>query len=361
MQRVHAQSNPQAKYEEYTEALSVFNDALLNEACRPLADPPASSCENETNTESSGINPIYLALHKKCKLASNVIKRYESIPGFLKSYTLSSKWPGPRRLSNAMSQSMSGPSSGVKRSNFRPGGKVPINQVKIPSANSANSSVSSSARKRSLTPTLEVTSSDRATAPPQAAIKFLKALNSGSVSNGSTRKRMKHDMNLKDSSSYNDKEFNDKDDTSSSSRSEQEEISEMAGSTTENDSIQRDPLLDQQERQRENDDSKIQPEAISNKLDSTGMIFDVGDEVLCYYESDQKWYECIVRNVHREIVHGKTKTEDDPHTVVNVSPKRLSRNKNKTDQQIVTIVGYDVEYDDGTGEEFVEPERIKDR
>ena len=48
-------------------------------------------------------------------------------------------------------------------------------------------------------------------------------------------------------------------------------------------------------------------------------------------------------------------------TAVNVSPKRLSRNKNKIDEQIVTIVGYDVEYDDGTGEEYVEPERIKDR
>lgn len=350
MQRTHAQvssSNPQAKYEEYTEALSVFNDALLNEACRPLVDPPASS-EHETNKESSDINPIYLALHKKCKLASNTIKRYESIPGFLKSYTLSSKWPGPRRLSNAISQTMSGPSSGVKRSNFRPGAKIPINQVKIPSANSANSSVSSSARKRSLTPTLEVTSSDKATAPPQAAIEFLKALNSGSVSNGgSTKKRAKHDTNLKDASSCDNKEFNDNDDASSSNRSEQEEkeITEM----------------DQQESQRENDESKNQPEAISNKLDSTRVVFDVGDEVLCYYESDQKWYECIVRNVHREIVHGETKTEDEPNTAVNVSPKRLSRKKNKIDQQIVTIVAYDVEYDDGTGEEYVKPERIKDR
>ena len=90
-------------------------------------------------------------------------------------------------------------------------------------------------------------------------------------------------------------------------------------------------------------------------------IFDVGDDVLCYFESDQKWCECIVRNVHREIVHGTPVAENDPNTTVNVSPKRLSRQKNKVHQQIVTIVGYDVEYDDGTGEEHVDPKRIKDR
>jgi hypothetical protein len=354
-------NRPKAKYEEYTAALSVFNDGMLNEAYRPLLESSSStsSCKNETNTISLEMNPIYIDLYKKCKSASDIIQRYESIPGFLKSYnTSTSRRPGPRRLSNVVvSQSMFGPTSGVNRSNFRPGGK-------LPTTNSANSSVSSSARKRSLTPTLEVTSSDKATAPPQSAIKFLKALNSNPVNNASDTKRMRSNLNSKDSSLEDDKECSyDKDD--SSSKSEQEELSGTVDMTTANDSIQNLPPSGEQPTLKRKDDSNIesknQPEIIKTEIGSMRKTFDVGDDVLCYFETDQKWCECIVRNVHREIVHGTPIAENDPNTTVNVSPKRLSRRKNKVHQQVVTIVGYDVEYDDGTGEEHVDPKRIKDR
>lgn len=385
MQRGNTQvplSKPKEKYEEYTAALSVFSDGLLNEAYRPLLEPPpppsgttTSSCENETNTAvSSDINPIYIEMYNKCKLAANVIQRYESIPGFLKSYnTLSSKRPGPRRAMSknaALSQSMSGPTSGVNRSTFRPGGKLSSSQIKYPSTNSADSSVSSSARKRSLTPTLEVTTSGMATAPPQAAIKFLQKLNSSSARDESDKKkRKKHTLNSKDSSSE-DKEFlNDQNDQTSSSGSEHEDVSGMTDTSTNNNitnkSIQKSPLSEEQPTMKLQDDSNMEskhhPENRQHEIGSMENTFDVGDDVLCYYESDQKWYECIVRNVHREVVHGASKTDNDPNTIINVSPKRLSRSKNKTQQQIVSIVGYDVEYDDGTGEEHVDPKRIKDR
>ena len=101
----------------------------------------------------------------------------------------------------------------------------------------------------------------------------------------------------------------------------------------------------------------------------SGNTFLVGDDVLVYFEPDDKWYEAIVSNVNyaerkdtSDNNNGKEQDIDPAPGKPNVRvSRRIARTASNVSGEKVIIESYDCEYDNGEHQGHVIPLNIQSR
>ena len=209
-------------------------------------------------------------------------------------------------------------------------------------------------------------------APPANAMKFLQALNqkadSSSKASSGTKRGVKSASSgqptkrarkmSREEKEEEEEEFLD-DDSSSSGEEEEFEVEKNAEASKES---EKDDSTSTSKRRSNGKAKKNAP------TEETGETFGVGEDVLVYYEPDDKWYEAIVSNVNTEKVEDSKSDEGEGDKNTKTTSRRSVRgqgnraNKQSSDEKSnLKIVSYDVEYDNGEHHENVAPINIQGR
>lgn len=365
---------------DYKAAMQVFNNELLTEACQLLL----SNISNHDKPSREKCDEEFHEIYKRCYKASETISKVESLPGFSINTAPQQKQPH-RNIQMPSGIHRKGSFGSANTSNAPAAGFQPKKNHGLQKPNSLKRSVSAGSStsitssltsnhstRRTTSPTPMQDDSKRA-APPANAMKFLQALNqkadsSSKASSGTKRgvkpssggqptKRMRK-MSREEKDEEED-EFVE-DDRSSSGEEEEFEIENNAEPSNE---FEKDDNTSTPKRRNNGKQKKNAP------TEETGETFGVGEDVLVYYEPDDKWYEAIVSNVNTEKVEDSkfdSSSEGDKNT--KTISRRSTRgqggrtNKQSSDEKSnLKIVSYDVEYDNGEHHENVAPINIQGR
>ncbi|GFH50814.1 predicted protein [Chaetoceros tenuissimus] len=149
------------------------------------------------------------------------------------------------------------------------------------------------------------------------------------------------------------------DDSSSSGEEEEFDVEKNAEASKESD---KDSNTSTSKRRNNGKTKKNAP------TEETGETFGVGEDVLVYYEPDDKWYEAIVSNVNTEKIEDSKSDDGEGDKNTKTNSRRSARgqggraNKQSSDEKSnLKIVSYDVEYDNGEHHENVAPINIQGR
>lgn len=365
---------------DYKVAMQVFNNELLTEACQLLL----SNSSNHDKSSGEKRDEKFQEIYKRCYKASETISKVESLPGFSLNIAPQQKQPH-RIVQMPSSMHRKGSFGSATTSNAPVAGFQPKKNHVLQKPNSLKRSVSAgssasitssltsnhSTRRSTASPTPMLDDGKRAL-PPATAMKFLQALNkktdssskasSGtkrgakSASSGQPTKRMR--KMSREEKEEEEEEFLE-DDSSSSGEEEEFEVEKNAEASKE---YEKDDNTSKSKRRSNGKAKKNAP------TEETGETFGVGEDVLVYYEPDDKWYEAIVSNVNTEKVEDSKSDEGEGDKNTKTISRRSARgqggrsNKQSSDEKSnLKIVSYDVEYDNGEHHENVAPINIQGR